>query len=257
MRAKAKGPPLLNAPFLRALSLDPARVEDPAAFPLTIPVLAAEPLSIEFTSPVTLIVGPNGSGKSTILEAIAALCGFGRLGGSRDHFHSEADGETLSRYLRASWKPKVTRGFFTRAETFHGFINKLDTIARESGAGVYGARDGKFLSEHSHGEAYLAMFESRMDREGIYVLDEPEAALSPSRQMDFLRIVRRAEKTERAQFIIATHSPLLMAYPGATLLHLTDAGIVERSFRATDHFRILREFYANPEGFMEGLFSDM
>lgn len=247
----------MKAPFLRALSLDQSRIGNRDSFPFTIPALAAELLHIEFNHPVTVIVGPNGSGKSTILEAIAALCGFGRLGGSRDHFHADAEGETLSRYLRASWMPKVTRGFFTRSETFHGFISKLDSIARESGAGVYGANDGKFLSEHSHGEAYLAMFASRMDREGVYVLDEPEAALSPTRQLDFLRIVRRAEMTERAQFIIATHSPLVMAYPGATLLHLTDAGIVERSFRATDHFRILREFYADPEGFMDGLFSDM
>jgi len=248
---------VLKAPFLRSIRLDEKRVPDADSFPFSIPAIAAEPFRIDFTTPVTVFVGPNGSGKSTILEAIAALCGFGRFGGNKNYLRADQGDEVFSKYLIASWSPKITRGFFTRSETFNAFMDQMDEFARDGGREIYDAYGGKPLSERSHGEAYLQVFENRIRQEGIYVLDEPEAALSPSRQIDFLRILKRAEKAEFSQFIIATHSPVLMAYPGATLLHLTNFGIVERPFELTDHFRILREFYADPKGFMEGVFSDL
>lgn len=246
-----------KAPFLRAITLDEKRVPQPDVFPFTIPAIAAEPFRIDFNTAVTILVGPNGSGKSTILESIAALCGFGRMGGNKNYRQPDANDEILSRYLVPSWKPKVTRGFFTRAETFHGFIQQVDQFANETGRDIYQAYGGKSLTERSHGEAYLSVFENRIRGEGVYILDEPEAALSPTRQIEFLRILRRAEKTDLTQFIVATHSPLLMAYPGATLLHLTDDGVIERPFQMTEHFRIMKEFYADPQGFMEAIFCDI
>jgi len=248
---------VLKAPFLRSIRLNEKRATDRDSFPFSIPAIAADSFRIDFTTPVTIFVGPNGSGKSTILEAIAGLCGFGRFGGNKNYQSAEHSDDVLSKYLIPSWMPKIGRGFFTRSETFNAFIDQLDEFAKGSGPDLYAAYGGKSLTERSHGEAYLQVFENRIGQEGIYVLDEPEAALSPSRQIDFLRLLRRSEKTGLCQFIIATHSPVLMAYPGATLLHLTDSGVVERPFELTDHFRVLREFYADPKGFMEAVFCDL
>ena len=239
----------LQAPFLRSITLNPTVDHDMSAWPLSIPAITAEPLRIDFTRPVTILVGPNGSGKSTLLEAIAGLCGFGRQGGGSAYYRSDqAEEELLSRHLRAAWLPRVARGFYTRAETLQGFIEQFEDYNRD--------RREK-LADRSHGEAYLSIFGRYVGGEGIYIFDEPEAALSPSRQIEFLRLMRRAEAGGRAQIIIATHSPLIMAYPGATLLHLTDRGLVERPFQLTDHFRVLREFYLDPDGFMDGVFSDL
>ena len=225
------------------------RVPDHAVYPFSIPAISAEPFQVEFTNAVTILTGVNGSGKSTIVEALAHLCGFGRFGGNQNYARDGDDGEMLGRYLRPSWLPKVTRGFYTRAETFARFINQVDDF---DATGAYG---GRSLSERSHGEAYLEVFRNRVHGQGVFLFDEPEAALSPSRQIEFLQLLKTAENSGDAQFVIATHSPLLMAYPGATLLHLTDFGLVERSFKLTEHFRVLREFYLDPEGFMEAIFT--
>jgi predicted ATPase len=240
----------LVSPFLRSIEIVPSRIADPKAYPFTIPAIQAEPLRIDFTHPVTILVGVNGSGKSTILEAIASLCGFGRLGGNKNYGSHTTPLDPLASCLRPSWRPKISRGFYTRAETFSGFISQVD------GFGVQDEYGGRSLSERSHGEAYLEVFKSRIGGRGIFLFDEPEAALSPSRQIDFLKLVRQAEKTGNAQFIMATHSPMLMAYPGATLLHLTDFGIVERGFEVTDHYRLLREFYLDPKSFMDGILAE-
>lgn len=251
-----------TAPFLQRVWLKAA---GPAGgFPFSIPAIAAQPFDLVFNAPVTIFVGDNGSGKSTILEGLAALCGFGEHGGSRnfrpawqkalDHDRSDDFGS----YLAASWSLKINYGFFTRSESFNTLIAQVDEFAKGSGADdPYRSFGGRPLSQLSHGEAYLSVFENRLDDNGIYILDEPETALSPSHQIDFLRMLRRAEMSGRSQFIIATHSPVIKAYPGATLLHLTEHGILERAFQTTDHFRILREFYADPTGFMDALFCDL
>jgi len=228
----------------------PERVPDGGGYPFTIPALAAEPLDLTFTRSVTIFVGVNGSGKSTILEAIAALRGFGRYGGNRNYDAVAREEERLSRALRASWQPKMTRGFYTRAETLMGFISQVDAFEAEDGYG------GRSLTTRSHGESYMQIFRNKIAGPGIFVLDEPEAALSPAHQIEFLQMVREAERREDAQFIMATHSPLLMAYPGATLLHLTDFGIIERPFELTEHFRVLREFYRDPRAFMASIFNE-
>ena len=225
------------------------RVPDHAVYPFSIPTISAEPFQLEFTNAVTILTGINGSGKSTIVEALAQLCGFGRYGGNQNYARGGDDGEMLGRYLRPSWLPKVNRGFYTRAETFARFIGQVDDF---DATGAYGSRS---LSERSHGEAYLEVFRNRVHGQGVFLFDEPEAALSPSRQIEFLKVLKTAESSGDAQFVIATHSPLLMAYPGATLLHLTDFGLVERSFKLTEHFRVLREFYLEPEVFMDAIFT--
>jgi predicted ATPase len=240
----------LVSPFLRTIELVPSRVADAKTYPFTIPAILAEPFRIDFTHPVTILVGVNGSGKSTILEAIASLCGFGKLGGNKNYASHDAPLDPLAACLRPSWRPRVTRGFYTRAETFSGFISQVD------GYGAQDAYGGKSLSLRSHGEAYLEVFRNRVTGKGIFLFDEPEVALSPSRQIEFLKLVRKAEKTGDAQFIMATHSPMLMAYPGATLLHLTDFGILERPFDVTDHFQLLRAFYRDPKSFMDGIFAE-
>ena len=235
--------------------MEEERVPPDAGFPFAIPAFAAEPLDLTFTHPVTIFVGNNGSGKSTLLEAIAALCGFGRYGGTRNYHGVREGEERLSGALRAAWLPKVTSGFYIRAETLMGFIAQIDEIAAEDATHYFGY-GGRSLTTRSHGEGYLELFRNKVSGRGIFVLDEPEAALSPAHQIALLQIVRAAERSGEAQFVIATHSPLLMAYPGATLLHLTERGIIERPFTATDHFRVLREFYLNPHAFMSGIFNE-
>ena len=138
------------------------------------------------------------------------------------------------------------------AEGFAGFIAQIDALAEEHPEfhEVFGGRSG---ATRSHGEGHLDVFRRRIDGRGIYLFDEPEAALSPSRQIEFLQIVHAAERRGDAQFIIATHSPMLMAYPGATVLHLTEHGLLERPFESTDHFRVLREFYRDPRAFMDAI----
>jgi predicted ATPase len=235
----------LTSPFLRSIRFEAKEEIDWSDYPFRLQADSKAPFEIAFTSPVTIIVGENGSGKSTILEAIARLCGFGTMGGNRNYPKSDED--VLSPYLRASWLPKVMQGFFMRAESFMPLIWQMDSYAI--------TEDGP-LEERSHGEAYARIFGERIRGQGIYILDEPEAALSPARQLELLCMLRQAEETGNAQFVIATHSPLMMAYPGATVLQVTTEGILERSYTTTEHFRLLKRFYADPEQFMKMLFEE-
>jgi predicted ATPase len=147
--------------------------------------------------------------------------------------------------LRAGWLPKVTQGWFFRAESFFSVSRYLDQSARDVGAPA-----PDFLS-HSHGEGFLRFFEERCRRQGLYIFDEPESALSPARQVEFLRMLRRMDESGICQVIMATHSPILMAYPGAKLLSLTKYGLEPITLEQTQHFRLLREFCLDPELFIE------
>lgn len=255
MRRKTS-PSRLPAPYLKSIRLDPGKPFDAKAYPFSLPCLTAEPLRLDFTHPITILVGPNGSGKSTILEAIAALCGFGLHGGGRNFnvgsgLNAERSSE-LAAHLKAAWLPKVTSGYYVRSETLFALLDQIDEL------GIAGRYYGvSSLTHLSHGEAYLNLFGNKLKWGGLYLFDEPEAALSPSRQIEFLRQLRTRELAKDTQFIIATHSPLLMAYPGATLLHLTQDGVVERPYAMTEHFRLMREFYLDPDGFMDALFCDL
>lgn len=223
-------------------------------YPLSLGFVMRRTLNVNFTKPVTIVVGENGAGKSTLLEAIATACGFNVDGGSASHRFGTERASPLTPYLRFSWKPRVHRGFFMRAESFFNFAGFIDEVARDEPT-IYGAYGGKSLHDRSHGEAFLALFENRFSRDGIYLLDEPEAALSPSRQMAFLAILKELER-QNCQVIMATHSPLLMAYPGAMLLEISEDGLRPTTLEQTSHYLILREFFKNPVRFMSKLFDN-
>jgi predicted ATPase len=157
-------------------------------------------------------------------------------------------GGRLSQALRASWLPKVTKGWFFRAESFFSVARYLDEMALRYPMG--GGPPPDFLS-HSHGEGFLRFFEERCQRQGIFIFDEPESALSPSRQIEFLKLLRRMDDSGRCQVIMATHSPVLMAYPDATLLQFTKYGLEPTTFEQTEHYKSLLEFFYNPRRFVE------
>jgi predicted ATPase len=247
----------LPAPYLRRVWIDEARVADKAAYPFCLPFLRNE-FSLSFDRAVTIIVGENGAGKSTLLEGIAALAGYDEAGGGKgyrpvDHSDAiEAMGGTLAKALRAAWMPKITSGWFFRAESFFSVARYLDRVAIED---PFGGPPPDFLS-HSHGEGFLRFFAERCTRQGIFIFDEPESALSPSRQIEFLKLLKRMDRSGITQVIMATHAPLLMAFPEARLLRLDPGGLAPVSLEDTDHFRVMREFWADPRGFVESLTMD-
>jgi predicted ATPase len=246
----------MTAPYLRRVWLDRDRVPDGAAYPFGLPIFRQDGFSLAFDRAVTIIVGENGVGKSTILEGIAALAGFDEAGGGNgyrpvDHSGAvEAMGGSLAQALKAAWLPKVTRGWFFRAESFFSVSRYLDTAALDAGE-----RPPDFLS-HSHGEGFLRFFQERCQRQGLYIFDEPESALSPSRQVEFLKLLRRMDRSGVCQVIMATHSPLLMALPDARLLGLTAHGLGPVTLEETRHFRLMREFFQDPGLFVEMMMED-
>jgi predicted ATPase len=243
----------LPAPYLKRVWIDAARVPDREAYPFCLPFLSDD-FELRFERAITIIVGENGTGKSTLLEGIAALAGYDGAGGGKgyrtvDHSDAlEVMGGELSDALRASWLPKITNGWFFRAESFFSVARYLDKAALESPMG--GGPPPDFLS-HSHGEGFLRFFEERCQRQGIFIFDEPESALSPSRQIEFLKLLQMMDRSARCQVIMATHSPMLMAYPNATLLRLSKYGLEPTTVEQTDHYKALREFFDDPRGFVE------
>jgi predicted ATPase len=248
----------LPPPFLKRLSFLQERVQ-PDEFPFTIPAFQRGKLTLDFERPITIIVGENGTGKSTLIEGIAGQCGFNLSGGNRNHVYaSDQNSSPLSQALRLSWLPKVTRGFFLRAESFFNFGHYVDNIPPDSSCAnprePYG---GKSLHEQSHGESFLALFTNKFRGQAIYILDEPEAALSPRRQLEFLKVIRMLELEGDSQFIIATHSPILMAYPRAQLLMFDGRVIREASLSETPHYQLTRNFVMNPKAMMDELFAEV
>jgi predicted ATPase len=242
----------MPAPYLRRVWLDTSRVTDPAVYPFCLPFLLDE-FELEFDRAVTIIVGENGMGKSTLLEGIAALAGYDEAGGYKPVDHSDAlevMGGRLSSALRAGWLPKVSNGWFFRAESFFSIARYLDKVSTEVIPGVPRGTPPDFLS-HSHGEGFLRFFQERCQRQGIFIFDEPESALSPSRQIEFLKLLRRMDQSGICQVIMATHSPMLMAYPQARLLRLSKYGLEPVTVRETDHYKVMREFCEDPDGFVQ------
>ena len=213
---------------------------------------------LRFTSNVTFLVGENGTGKSTLLEAIAVSMGFNAEGGTRNFRFSTADTHSaLNEYITVVKGVRPRDGFFLRAESFYNVASYIDRMDDEPsfGAQLIDSYGGVSLHKQSHGESFLSLVKNRFGGNGIYLLDEPEAALSPSRQMTLMVLMNELVKNN-SQFIIATHSPILMAFPGAQVIELTSDGIQTVPFRQTEHFQLTKRFLDNPEKMMEVLLGE-
>ncbi len=242
----------LPPPFLRHIWLPPEGGGDVVrqnAYPFTLPLIRNAGFDFRFEKSVTIIVGENGTGKSTVLEAIAQNAGFNEAGGGPGMRAVEAaqwsgaDAGALGTHLRAAWLPQVKQGWFFRAETFFSVARYLDDS---------GSPTADYLSA-SHGEGFMSFFEERLGRQGLYILDEPESALSPQRQFDFLKLLRQLQRSNKSQLIMATHSPILMALPDADLWQLDEFGVQPIRLEDTAHYRLYREFALYPHETVEAM----
>jgi predicted ATPase len=242
-------------PFIKHIEILEDR-KDNKVFPFDLPsIQSIGKLALHPT--INFFVGENGTGKSTLLEAIAVSAGFNHEGGSRNfNFSSSQEHSRLSDALRVSRTAKRPRdGFFYRAESFYNVITEMNNLDDgPGGRSIKASYGGRNLHTRSHGEAFMDLVLNRFAANGLYLLDEPEAALSPQRQLSLL--VRIAELAEQqSQFIIATHSPILIAYPGAKIWEFTDSGLVEKHYADTENYRLMKSYFSNTEGFMDKLFS--
>jgi predicted ATPase len=213
-------------------------------YPFNIPALRGTS-QLVIRQPVTFLVGENGSGKSTLLEAIAKKCHIHLWDKPKRHIVHENPYEThMSDFISVTWTNGSVPGSIFRAETFRDFADFLDDVAL-CDPGQLAYYGGHILNTLSHGEGILSYFKGRYQVKGLYLLDEPEAALSPTSQIKFLHLMRELEAEGHAQFIIATHSPILMAQPGAQILSFDATRIKEVSYEETTHYRIYKQFFDN------------
>jgi predicted ATPase len=233
------------------------RVRDFKVYPFSIPSIQSLD-ELELDAKLTFLIGENGSGKSTLIEAIAVLAGFNAEGGSKNFRfgtrRSESCLHELMRPVRGHRRPRD--GFFLRAESYFNVGTEIERLDEEpyGGGRIIDQYGGVSLHEQSHGESFLALATHRFRGEGLYILDEPEAALSPQRQLTLLSILHDHIEERGSQFIIATHSPILMAYPKALIYRLGSSGIEQIAYEDTEHYSITRDFLSSPERFFRTLF---
>ena len=254
MARKVKSGP---GPYLLHLELLRDRVPDAGRFPYCLPAVRGL-TTLPFHPKVTFLVGENGAGKSTLLEAVAVGCGLNPEGGSRNfNFATRASHSALGDCLRlARTLTRPADSYFLRAESFYNVASEIERLDKEPGGGrVIDAYGGTSLHEQSHGESFFALFRHRFRANGLYLLDEPEAALSPTRQLEFLALLHGYVKAG-GQFVIATHSPMILAYPDARIYRLDAAGVREVAYTDTDHYRVTRGFLSNPGRTLRDLFGD-
>jgi predicted ATPase len=238
---------MLSTQYLRQIRLKREQVPSFDHYPFSLPAVRHLE-DLDFHPRVTFFIGENGSGKSTLLEAIAVAFGFNPEGGSRNfNFGTRESHSELHQYLRLTKGIVRPRdGYFLRAESFFNVATEIERLE------VIDSYGGVSLHEQSHGEAFLALLMNRFGVEGLYLLDEPEAALSPQRQLSVL--TRLHELTDDgSQFVIATHSPILMAYPEATIYNFSPAGIEQVAYTDTEHYRVTRDFLLRPERMLKVL----
>ena len=244
-------------PYLQRISLKKEKVEDFRRFPFSIPAIR-NLSTLEFSPSVTFIIGENGSGKSTLVEAIAIAMGFNPEGGTRNfNFGTRDSHSELSEYLRLSKSIKRPRdGYFLRAESFFNVATQIEALDEgPGGPPIINSYGGRSLHEQSHGESFLSLIVNRFSGHGLYILDEPEAALSPARQLTVLSRMHQLLQ-KKSQFIIATHSPILMAFPGALIYEVAAGGFRQVDYRETEHFEITKSFLENPDRMLRELFRD-
>ena len=247
-----------NDPMVRALRLRRDQVPSFESYPFAIPALRS--LSkLDLSAPVTLIAGENGSGKSTLVEAVAVALGFNPEGGSKNMSVSTRPSHSeLHRYLRVERGTRRERtGYFFRAESFFNIATHIEQLDTEPGGGppIIGSYGGVSLHEQSHGESFLSLVLNRFGANGLYVLDEPEAALS---LRGCLALIRRMHDlvAEGSQFILATHSPIILGYPDARIYVLSEEGITETPYEETEQYELTRSFLDDRERFLHYLFAD-
>jgi len=242
--------PKRSKPYLLHASIRPGVEVDLESYPFSIPAVR-DIASIDFHPNVTFFVGENGSGKSTVLEGIAVALGFGAEGGTKNvHFASSGSLSALHDSLRlARGVPKPRDEYFLRAESFFNVASYMDETGYLKGYG------GKSLHTQSHGESFMAVLLNKLRGNGMYLLDEPEAALSPSRQLAALSAIHQLVE-DHSQFVIATHSPILLSYPNAKIIQFDRSGLTEIAFEDTEHFAVTRDFLNNYPRRLEQLFQD-
>jgi predicted ATPase len=242
--------PIRAKPYLQRAAIRPDFEFDQESYPFNIPAVR-DIGSITFHPNVTFFVGENGSGKSTVLEAIAVALGFGREGGTKNVQFSTADSVSpLHQALRvARGVPKPSDGYFLRAESFFNVATYMDEVGYLKGYG------DKSLHARSHGESFMAVLLDKFRGDGVYLLDEPEAALSPGRQLSALSAIHQLVH-DSSQFVIATHSPILLSYPNAKIILFDDSGIREVPYEETEHYVITRDFLNNYPRRLEQLLAD-
>lgn len=249
---KSKGP----ATYYRGPRWQPKEL--PGGYPFSLPAVR-DLEKLRFDKPVTFLIGENGSGKSTILEAIAIRAGFNAEGGSRNfNFSTWSSHSELSDYIALERGfDRMRDGFFLRAESFYNVATQINVLDNEPSdeppvALAYGHRG---LHEQSHGESFFSLMTNRLRGNGFYCFDEPEAALSPQRQLAMLTLMHRLVN-QRSQMVIATHSPILMAYPNATIYLLDEGGLRQVRYEETEHYQITRRFLTDTDNMVRSLLED-
>jgi len=242
----------ISSSFVIDMTLRREIVPDLDSYPFNLPAIRHLKV-LTFHPAVTFIVGENGSGKSTLLEAMAVALGFNAEGGSRNfNFGTRPSHSVLHEYIRiAKGVRRPQDGFFLRAESFFNVATEIENL----GPGLLGAYGGVSLHEQSHGESFMALLTHRFRAKSLYVLDEPEAALSPQRQLAALARIHQLVK-QGCQFIIATHSPILMAYPDAKIYACMADGLRRTDYEDTEHYQVTRDFLANPQRMLDVLLAD-
>lgn len=235
---------MFRSQYIRGITVKREEVPTFMEYPFNLPSFRTLE-DLDFHQKVTFFVGENGMGKSTLLEAIAVALGFNPEGGSLNFNFSTYDSHSsLERYLKVVKgveKPKDS--FFLRAESFYNVASHIEEMDRDGGGPrVIDSFGGVSLHEQSHGEAFFSTFIHRFRGNGIYILDEPEAALSPLRQMSMLTRIHDLVKTN-SQFIIATHSPIIMSYPESTIYEFTEEGIKVKKLEDTNHYHMMKQFF--------------
>jgi len=246
-----------QAQYLMRLSIDPSRVDDWNVYPFNLPYV--RDLRLQFSTPMTIIMGENGAGKSSLIEAIADVCRLPVEGGGRPELDTRPDSDQprseLARGLSASFATVPHDGFFVRAENLVRFADLLE--AREHDPDYYGnpyrLYGGRSMHKQSHGEAFLSIFRHRLESGGVIIMDEPESALSPQRQLELLALLWEFVAAGNTQIFIATHSPILMTFPGASLLEISEDGIQSVRLQDTSHYQITRSILEHPERYWHHL----